>query len=354
MEWWSPLVAPFEGGWQALKTLIVWDWSTLGWLGVGLLLVLLGRTVGAYGKRLPEFLPRPAAVTALGTALGLAGAAGLAVPLVQLPGMAWVLGVALAGAILAGVVSLFLLGRGLFALDVLPMARALSAEKRDLLRQSGDCGARLERAERAERGLELRNEELTWEISRLQQALAERDQALQGQRLRDDRTGLFNPAHFVERLQEEFERGQRSGNLPQPLFIGVQGLDGLDESVREWVLGQTGKIIKATLRLEDLAAHYAEREFLVVATDASADGMVPLARRLHRALKRGLRKGPDGQALGLHFAFVVVDLGVEFREFADFLEICNQVLLQVRHQPADRLVRVSGGAPSPTAVAGHP
>jgi diguanylate cyclase (GGDEF)-like protein len=347
----------FGDWWQAFATLrggLGWDWTTGLWLGAGLALLVLGRMVGAYGSRLPEFLPRPAAVYAVGAFLGLAGLAVLIRPLGGLPGVPMVLAMVGGLAAVAGLASLVLLGRGLTTLDVLPAVRGLSRENRELVRASSDCGARLERAERAERDLGRRNEELTWEVAQLREALADKDRALGEERLRDDLTGLFNRTHFVNRLREEFERGQRNERLPQPLFIGLQGLERLSERDQEWVLAKAGQVIKETLRMGDLGARYGERAFLVVASDAPPSGVVRFAMRLHKALKRGLRKGPDNRALPVRCAYVLVDLDLELREFSDFLEVCNHVLLRVPHQAPDRLVRLSGQSRQPGTLASHP
>ena len=341
-SWWQKLFGGWLEQFHTVATYLGWGAGSLAWALGGLLLAVMGRMVTAYGGRLPEFVPRPAAVYALGVFLVTAGASGILVPLLRLPGVPVLLFITLLLAATAGLVSLGLLGRGLTTLDLLPAVRGLNAEKHALEKTTEDCGARLERAERAERELGRRCEELSWEVTSLQEALADKDRALKNERVHDELTGLFNRSHLVERLREEFERGQRNGWLPRALFIGVHGLDNLTEREREWVLARTGGIIKQSLRLEDLAAHYAEREFLVIATDASHEGVVALARRMHKALNRGLRRGSQNQALPVSCSFVQVDMDVEPTEFADFLEVINRVLLAVRRQPANRLVRLTG------------
>jgi diguanylate cyclase (GGDEF)-like protein len=341
-SWWERLFGGWVAQFQTTSVYLGWGWDSLAWATGGLMLAVMGRMVGAYGGRLPDFVPRPAAIYALGLFLGAAGAAGILVPLLRLPGIPILLFIALLLAATAGLVSLGLLGRGLTTLDLLPAVRGLNAEKQALERQTGDCGVRLERAERAERELGRRCEELGWEVSRLQEALADKDRALKNERVHDELTGLYNRAHFVERLREEFERGQRSGWLPRALFVGMHGMDDLPEREREWVLARAGGIIKQSLRLEDLASHYAEREFLLIATDATPEGVAALAKRLHKALNRGLRRGSQQQVLPVRCAYVQVELEVEPTEFTDYLEVLNRVLLGVRRQPADRLVRLTG------------
>lgn len=180
-------------------------------------------------------------------------------------------------------------------------------------------------------------------ISENERLAAQRQAAAQqaeARRIREEHSGLYTRDHFVERLREEFERANREGELPMPLFIGLQGLEPLDEKAREALMARAGRIIREDLRLPDLACRFSDTELVVVPCETDTRGAAALARRLHRQLKRGLTQAGGFDRASPSLVFVVLDFEVNLVRFEDYLEACELSAPDVRKQTPNRLTRL--------------
>jgi diguanylate cyclase (GGDEF)-like protein len=113
-------------------------------------------------------------------------------------------------------------------------------------------------------------EEFLLRIERLQhqaRGLAELDD-LRHQATHDDRTDLLRPHTFQERLREHFQAAQRHGFDLALLLLDLDRF-GLvnkqyDHTIGDYVIGQVGRVIRATLRAEDVAGRLGGDEFAVL------------------------------------------------------------------------------------------
>lgn len=323
--WLTGLGAHSDVPWQALHS----GFS-------GLVFVGLAGGVVAFTRRRQDLFSGISLGWAFALFLGATGALMLADPFAPPATQGWVRAAQMLTAPLA---LLLMLG---FLLRIRGLEEYADSEAREATLESGlrEHQQRLDqlRAENAELA-RLRDQA----ASDNQRLAAERQAAVrqaEQMRIREEGSGLYTRAHFVERLREEFERASRRGQLPLPLFIGLQGLEPLDEQQRQAMLDQAGRIVREDLRLPDLACRFGDTQLLVVPCETDTKGAAALARRLHRRLKRGLGRAGGSQRVTVSCVFVLLDFDVHLQRFEDYLEACDRSAAEVPNQPANRLTRL--------------
>ncbi|MCB2192314.1 MAG: diguanylate cyclase [Deltaproteobacteria bacterium] len=106
---------------------------------------------------------------------------------------------------------------------------------------------------------------------------------------RDPLTGLFNHRVFVEMLQRELSRSQRSGVSLGLLFVDLDRFKLVNDRhghlVGDEVLKEFSRRVRQVARSSDLVARYGGEEFTVVAPEADWNGLYTLAQRIRHAME---------------------------------------------------------------------
>ncbi len=106
---------------------------------------------------------------------------------------------------------------------------------------------------------------------------------------RDPLTGLFNHRVFVEMLQRELSRSQRSGAPLGLLFADLDRFKLVNDRhghlVGDEVLKEFSRRIQLAARRSDLVARYGGEEFTLVAPEADREGLYILAQRVRLAME---------------------------------------------------------------------
>jgi diguanylate cyclase (GGDEF)-like protein/putative nucleotidyltransferase with HDIG domain len=100
----------------------------------------------------------------------------------------------------------------------------------------------------------------------------------------DGLTGLFNRRHFEERLNEEVSRHSRYGDVFSIFMIDLDNFKAYNDTyghpAGDILLGQTGKIIKSSVRNVDHAFRYGGDEFVVILPQTAGDDAYVVAERV--------------------------------------------------------------------------
>ncbi|MEF8794111.1 diguanylate cyclase domain-containing protein [Thiohalorhabdus sp.] len=333
--------------WQETATALVRDltsrieavglsWETLQAGFAGFVFLALAGGVIAFTRRRQDLFSGFSVGWAFALFLGATGALMIAGPLVPSETLNWVRG----GQLLIGPLALLLMG------GFLVRMRRLEAFE-DSEAREGDLATQLRQSQHQLAELQARNAELArirdetaQENSRLAWDYEAASRQAEAMRIREEDTGLYTRAHFLERMREEFERTTRNGGMPLPLFIGLQGLDQLEEQAREDLMAQAGRVLRENLRLPDLACRFGETELLVVPFQTDSRGAAALARRLHRYLKRALPQANGPNRVTPNLVFVLLDFEINLVRFEDYLEACEVSATDVPKQTPNRLTRL--------------
>jgi diguanylate cyclase (GGDEF)-like protein len=135
---------------------------------------------------------------------------------------------------------------------------------------------------------------------------------------RDYLTGLYNMRTMYEKIDFELRRARRYGREVACVMMDMDRFksvnDGHDHLFGTFVIQQVGDIIKRHVREVDYGARYGGDEYLVVLTEARADGVRIFCERLRDAIAgRVFRKGSDSIQLTVSMGFALSDGSVDAR-----------------------------------------
>jgi diguanylate cyclase (GGDEF)-like protein len=132
--------------------------------------------------------------------------------------------------------------------------------------------------------------------------------------VRDGLTGLYNHAHFQERLEGEVERSKRCNHEFGLLFIDLDNFkavnDGVGHQVGDAVLKEIAAILGADrsgrpacgIREHDVAARYGGDEFVLLLPETNKSNAAVMGERLRLHIEQ--------RGLGIEAARVTVSLGI--------------------------------------------
>jgi diguanylate cyclase (GGDEF)-like protein/putative nucleotidyltransferase with HDIG domain len=112
---------------------------------------------------------------------------------------------------------------------------------------------------------------------------------LQEQARTDSKTGLFNARYFTDQYNKELDKAQKTG---KPLSLIMSDLDYLRHINNTYghlagdaVLSGIAKVIRRTIRPNDLAARFGGEEFTIVLPETTPEQACELAEKLRAAIE---------------------------------------------------------------------
>ena len=118
----------------------------------------------------------------------------------------------------------------------------------------------------------------------------------------DSLTGLYNRRYFMDQIEREFIRAQRS---KAPLSLIMVDLDGLKEindrlghHVGDRFLKEVARIVKVNTRASDVAARWGGDEFMLLAPGTDSKSAGKIAERI-RAQVEGYKMKLEGEEVGI-------------------------------------------------------
>lgn len=160
--------------------------------------------------------------------------------------------------------------------------------------------------------------------------------------LRDAMTGLHN-RRFLEEYADTLVATAERRKAPIGLvmcdldfFKEVNDTHGHD--VGDTVLRRTAEIIRQAVRGADIAVRYGGEEFLVVLTDASAEGPMLAAERIRKAIEAERFPTPQG-AIKKTISLGVSELGTDTKSFWQAIKFADVALYKAKEAGRNRALR---------------
>lgn len=127
-------------------------------------------------------------------------------------------------------------------------------------------------------------------VSRLRASLSQKNKALATQAARDDLTGLWNRRKFMELLQEEIERANRSGHRFTLAIIDVDHFKRINDTyghlMGDAVLKEISRVLGEACRTTDAVGRYGGEEFTLLMVDTRTEQAVVALERMRKAVEQ--------------------------------------------------------------------
>jgi two-component system, cell cycle response regulator len=162
----------------------------------------------------------------------------------------------------------------------------------------------------------------------------------------DGMTELHNYRYFEMRLREEVLRHSRNKQDVSLIILDVDNFknynDTLGHQAGDEVLKILGKILKETVRENDIVARYGGEEFSVILPGVSRDGVVILAERLREFVDEAAFPNQEVQPSGsLSISVGTASLPLDATEFKDLIYKADTALYAAKRGGRNRVVQYS-------------
>ena len=158
----------------------------------------------------------------------------------------------------------------------------------------------------------------------------------------DSLTGLFLRDYFFRRLQEEFHRSARYG---APFALLMMDLDAFKEIndrhghlAGDRYLRALGPVLRASLRLADLACRYGGDEFCILLPETDAAGARAIAERIRTAVAELVADGEGAPVRTTASIGLAVHPLHDGGDLKGLLRAADQALYRAKRQGRDRVV----------------
>lgn len=156
----------------------------------------------------------------------------------------------------------------------------------------------------------------------------------------DDRTDLLRPHSFESRLVEHYSAAQRHKHEMALVLIDLDRFGSInkvhDHTVGDWLISRVGEVIRATLRVEDVAGRLGGDEFAVILPYTKKVDAALVVKRLAEEIHKlsGTPPGAKGH--------IDVGASIGFETF-DGTDLDSVRTLRSHAERALRVAKVQGG-----------
>ncbi|WP_168012587.1 GGDEF domain-containing protein [Halomonas salinarum] len=164
--------------------------------------------------------------------------------------------------------------------------------------------------------------------------------ALQRLATTDSLTGLWNRRHFLQHLEQAFERYQRYGQSAAVILIDIDHFKRVNDShghaAGDRVIQYTSEVLSAWCRSLDIPARIGGEEFALLLTDTGEEGAYALAERIRYALEF-LEVPYDDMSLRMTASFGIAAMAPDDRHYEDGMRRADRALYAAKRGGRNRV-----------------
>jgi diguanylate cyclase (GGDEF)-like protein len=171
----------------------------------------------------------------------------------------------------------------------------------------------------------------------------------------DSLTGLYNHAHFFQRLAEEINRSKRYGRGFTVVMMDVDNFKQFNDTRGHQAGDETLRLvadcIRAGLRRSDIPFRYGGDEFAAILLHADSSKTQTIAKRMNRCLTRRLQEANDPAAAWLGLSVGVACFPDDATTADDLVKIADAALYDAKRVTHARSAIEQAQAAGPPATA---
>lgn len=177
------------------------------------------------------------------------------------------------------------------------------------------------------------------EVEKANRLLAETNEALRRQTLIDSLTGIPNRRSLDQALHRALSRRGECASRGLLMFMDLDNFkpvnDALGHAAGDLALGTVARVLKESLRAEDLLARVGGDEFAVLLVEADLDAGLAVADRLRAAIADHLFEY-EGRTFHLALSVGIVDLSDQ-RDPASALALADAAMYRAKERGGDQV-----------------
>jgi diguanylate cyclase (GGDEF)-like protein len=160
--------------------------------------------------------------------------------------------------------------------------------------------------------------------------------------LTDSLTGLPNRRHLLERLRQDWSQALRKGLDFCIVFVDIDHFKNVNDvrghDAGDIVLERTARVLRRSVRSEDVVGRFGGEEFLIMFTGCDGPSAVRLAERIRESL------AAEQFGMGGHPWHVTASFGVaavraaDGLDWSDVVRCADEALYQAKHLGRNRVV----------------
>lgn len=152
----------------------------------------------------------------------------------------------------------------------------------------------------------------------------------------DSLTGVFSRRYWEQRLLEEFERCQRSGEKACVMMLDIDHFKNINDTyghlVGDNVLKQFGRILK-DLRTSDITGRYGGEEFAILLPNSNLEASLLVAERLRQEIESTRFDSIDKCTVSIGIA----SLDKQYKDAYKWLNSADQALYQAKKEGRNKV-----------------
>ena len=206
-------------------------------------------------------------------------------------------------------------------------------------------------------GVQITGRDIT-ERKRMEEERERLHAELEVRAITDSLTGLYNHAHFFQRLAEEIDRSKRYGRGFAVVMMDVdkfkQFNDTRGHQAGDEALCLVAECVRSGLRRSDIAFRYGGDEFAALLLHADSSRAQAIAKRVKRCVTRRLEEANDPAAAWLGLSAGVACFPDDATTTDDLVKIADTALYDAKRLAHARNAIEQAQAAAPLAAAGAP
>ncbi len=164
---------------------------------------------------------------------------------------------------------------------------------------------------------------------------------LHEQAIRDPLTGLFNRRYMLEALDQAQSRAERNSSEISIIMMDLDHFklfnDNFGHDAGDHVLKAVSKVLKDSLRQEDIPCRYGGEEFCIVCPETTKEQVIPIAERINKGI-RALDLNINQLSLGT----VTTSIGIavypkQAASVDDTIKVADEALYLAKKNGRDRI-----------------
>lgn len=160
----------------------------------------------------------------------------------------------------------------------------------------------------------------------------------------DDKTGLYGPAYFADRLNQELSRAQRHNHKIALILLDIDFFkkfnDNYGHLAGDKMLILIADILKASVRNEDIVSRFGGEEFIILLPECSSASAYEIAERIRLNVKKAFII-EDGKKINVTVSLGVMSVTADFdAEPNELIDKVDMAMYESKKNGRDRTTLV--------------